>query len=227
MGVQNQKWQWQGYVRNRFFLRLHSLCTRALAHPHRVSGWIGKARAGWGLCWDLCIRVPLPLSPFTVSSHRDGGPSPVTVPFVQSRGFFPLRIPRPAANDDGFIFTAGKHQTTRCRPLLGAKCQRASGRTGTGKEYTEASRMLLPSSWMGSWPFMAGCNGVTWLCHRNHASNLLSNHHHSVCRYQITHTKNKPPGSPPASSLEETNPKPWTDAPAKKSDALALPHVAC
>jgi hypothetical protein len=21
--------------------------------------------------------------------------------------------------------------------------------------------MLLPSSWMGSWPFMAGCNGVT------------------------------------------------------------------
>lgn len=60
------------------------------------------------------------------------------------------------------------------------------------------------------------------LCHRNHASNLLSNHHHSVCRYQITHKKNKPPGSAPASSLEETNPKPWTDAPAKKSDALAL-----
>lgn len=103
--------------------------------------------------------MPLPLSPFTVSSHRDGGPSPVTVPFVQSRGFFPLRIPRPAANDDGFIFTAGKHQTTRCRPLLGAKCQRASGRTGTGKEYTEASRMLLPSSWMGSWPFTAACDG--------------------------------------------------------------------
>jgi hypothetical protein len=60
------------------------------------------------------------------------------------------------------------------------------------------------------------------LCHRNHASNLLSNHHHSVCRYHIAHTQKKTPGSAPASSLEETNPKPWTDAPAKKSDALAL-----
>lgn len=83
-----------------------------------------KRARGWGPCWDLCIRVPLPLSPFTVSSHRGRHQSRYR---LYSRGvFFPSGFQGPPRND-GFIFTAGKHQTTRCLLLLGAKCQRASG----------------------------------------------------------------------------------------------------
>lgn len=63
--------------------------------PHRVSGWIGKARAGVG----AVLGSLHPCATTTVSFHCiiPSGPSPVTVPFVQSTGFFPLRIPRPAA----------------------------------------------------------------------------------------------------------------------------------
>lgn len=63
MGVQNQKWQWQGYVRNRFFLRLHSLCTRALAHPIEWVDW--KSARGVG----AVLGSLHPCATTTVSFH--------------------------------------------------------------------------------------------------------------------------------------------------------------
>lgn len=94
--------------------------------PHRVGGLEKRARGGGcaGISASVChyhcllsLYHPIGMGGRHQSRYR-----------LYSRGFFfSLRIPRPAANDDGFIFTAGKHQTTRCLLLLGAKCQRASG----------------------------------------------------------------------------------------------------
>lgn len=210
MGVQNQKWQWQGYVRNRFFLRLHSLCTRALAHPIEWVDW-KSARGGGGcagisasVCHYHCLlSLYHPIG--AVTSHG-------TVCTVEGF-FFPSGFQGPLR----MMALFSPRGNTRPRVVCCFWVQNVKGPQGVQVQVKNIQRPLACFYRLHGW-----ARGLSWLAAMESPGfviaimPLICFPTTTIQFADIKSHKKKTPGSPPASSLEETKPKTMDGRPSEK-----------